>query len=45
MPKDYEKMKAKMIKEYGRKRGEMIAFKTWNKRHAGTGKTVGRGRR
>lgn len=45
MPKGYEKMKAKMIKTYGKRRGEMIAWKTWNKQHAGTGQTVGRGRK
>ena len=45
MPKDYEKMKAAMIKEYGKKKGEEIAAKTWNKHHKGTGQTVGRGRK
>jgi len=45
MPKDYEKMKAAMIKEYGKKKGEEIAAKTWNKQHKGTGQTVGRGRK
>lgn len=45
MPKAYTKMKAVMVKEYGKKRGEKIAAATWNKRHKGTGKTVGRGRK
>lgn len=38
------KMKSKMMKEYGKKRGATIAAKTWNKRNKGTGRTVGRGR-
>jgi len=33
-----------MKKEYGKKKGEKIAAMTWNKRHKGTGLTVGRGR-
>lgn len=45
MPKPYEEMKAAMKKEYGPKKGEVIAYKTWNKRMKGTGKTVGRGRK
>jgi hypothetical protein len=45
MPKAYEKMKAAMVKEYGAKRGAKIAAATWNKKHKGTGKTVGRGRK
>jgi len=45
MPKAYEKMKKAMKKEYGKKRGGTIAAKTWNKRHKGTGQTVGRGRK
>jgi len=45
MPKAYLKMKAAMQKEYGVKRGTVIAAKTWNKSHKGTGQTVGRGRR
>ena len=44
MPKAYLKMKAAMQKEYGIERGKLIAAKTWNKRHKGTGQTVGRGR-
>lgn len=43
MPEAYEKMKAAMQKQYGAKKGEEIAAKTWNKQHAGTGQTVGRG--
>jgi hypothetical protein len=45
MPKAYLKMKRNMVREYGKKKGEEIAAKTWNKRHKGTGQTVGRGRR
>ena len=45
MPKQFEKMKKAMQKEYGKKKGEKIAAMTWNKRMKGTGKTVGRGRR
>jgi len=45
MPAAFTKMKKAMTKEYGKKRGETIAAKTWNKRHKGTGKTVGRGRK
>ncbi len=45
MPKGYLKMKAAMTKEYGKKRAVVIAAKTWNKTHKGTGLTVGRGRR
>lgn len=45
MPKAYLKMKRRMVKEYGPKRGAKIAAMTWNKRHKGTGRTVGRGRR
>lgn len=45
MPAGYMKMKKSMMKEYGKKRGTKIASMTWNKRHKGTGKTVGRGRR
>lgn len=45
MPKAYEKMKKAMEKEYGKKKGDTIAAKTWNKNHKGTGKTVGRGRK
>lgn len=45
MPKAYEKMKKAMVKEYGKARGEKIAAMTWNKKHKGTGKTVGRGRK
>jgi len=44
MPKGYLKLKAAMKKEYGKKKGEKIAAMTWNKRHKGTGLTVGRGR-
>lgn len=45
MPKAYEKMKQAMQKQYGEKKGETIAAKTWNKQHKGTGQTVGRGRK
>jgi hypothetical protein len=45
MPKAYLKMKSAMKKQYGAKRGTKIAAMTWNKRHKGTGKTVGRGRK
>jgi hypothetical protein len=45
MPKAYIKMRDAMKKEYGAKRGTVIAAKTWNKAHKGTGQTVGRGRR
>lgn len=38
-------MKKAMVKEHGKKKGETIAAKTWNKNHKGTGKTVGRGRK
>ena len=44
MPKEYLKMKRAMVKQYGKKRGTVIAAKTWNKSHKG-GRTVGRGRR
>lgn len=44
MPKEYELMKKAMKKQYGKKKGEKVAAKTWNKRMKGTGKTVGRGR-
>jgi hypothetical protein len=44
MPAAYLKMKKAMQKKYGKKKGEEIAAKTWNKQHKGTGKTVGRGR-
>lgn len=44
MPEAYEKMKKAMEKQYGKKKGKEIAYKTWNKQHKGTGKTVGRGR-
>jgi hypothetical protein len=43
MPEAYLKMKRAMQKEYGQKKGEKIAAATWNKQHAGTGQTVGRG--
>lgn len=45
MPKNYLKMKKKMEYEYGVKKGDLIAVKTWNKRMKGTGQTVGRGKR
>lgn len=45
MPKEFEKMKAAMKKQYGAKEGTRIASMTWNKQHKGTGKTVGRGRK
>jgi hypothetical protein len=38
-------MKAAMKKQYGEKRGAKIAAMTWNKRHKGTGQTVGKGRK
>jgi len=44
MPAAFEKMKKAMQKQYGKKKGEEIAAKKWNKEHKGTGKTVGRGR-
>jgi hypothetical protein len=44
MPAAFEKMKAAMIKQYGKKKGTEIASKKWNKEHKGTGKTVGSGR-
>jgi hypothetical protein len=45
MPKAYEKMKQAMCKQYGEKKGEEIAAKTWNKKMKGTGQTVGKGRK
>lgn len=45
MPKGYEKLKKKTEIEYGIKKGDIIAAKTWNKRMKGTGQTVGRGRK
>lgn len=45
MPKAFIKMRKAMVKQYGKAKGEVIAAKTWNKAHKGTGKTVGRGRR
>lgn len=45
MPAAYLKMKAAMQKTYGIKKGNLIAAKTWNKRHKGKGDTVGNGRR
>ena len=44
MPAAYLKMKRRMVKQYGSKKGTRIAAATWNKRHKGTGQTVGRGR-
>lgn len=45
MPKAYEVMKKAMEKQYGKKKAEEVAAKTWNKQHKGTGMTVGRGRK
>jgi len=45
MPKAFKKMQAAMKKQYGVKRGDVIAAKTWNKAHKGTGQTVGKGRK
>jgi hypothetical protein len=45
MPKAFKKMEKAMQKEYGKKKGTKTASMTWNKKMAGTGKTVGRGRK
>lgn len=45
MPEAFIKMRKAMRKEYGIKRGDKIAAMTWNKKHKGTGKTVGKGRK
>jgi hypothetical protein len=44
MPAAFIKMRKAMRKEYGKK-GDKIAAMTWNKKHKGTGKTVGKGRK
>ena len=47
MPEGYEKIKKslkKAHKGWGTKKVKQVAAKIWNKTHAGTGQTVGRGR-
>ena len=38
-------MEKAMKKEYGAKKGVVVASKLWNKQNKGTGNTVGRGRK
>ena len=47
MPKGYEKIKKSLKKshpKWGSKKAKKVAAMTWNKKMAGTGKTVGKGR-
>jgi hypothetical protein len=44
MPEAFLRMKKAMMRQYGKKKGAKVAAMTWNKRHKGTGQTVGKGR-